>query len=161
MRLGKRTSTMKQMAYARQILGGEGTSKQQCARNAGYSPSVSRSISKHIEESQGFKNAMAVLARDSNNLALAAMEEFKARGFKDFKNNELIAALNAISSAWARFNEAQQPKKDATPKGNLLRTVVLQQVENQNITNDAHNPVPNPKFAKKTVEGEIDDPMDF
>ena len=123
---------MKQMAYAKRVLGAKGISKKQIALDVGYSPNVANSISSHIENKPGFNNAMAALAVDSNNLALAAMHEFKARGFKDFSNKELVGALNAIGNAWSKFN--QIPKdKEPSAAGNKLRTVILQQVENQTI----------------------------
>jgi len=129
---------MKQMAYARRVFGGQGKCKKQIALDVGYSPNVANSISSHIENKPGFNSAMAALAVDSNNLALAAMHEFKARGFKDFSNKDLVGALNAIGSAWSRFNA---PAKDpnGTPSTNRLRTVILNQIENQTITtgNDA------------------------
>lgn len=133
MNYGKRASSMKQMAYAKQLLGAQGTSKRQIALNCGYSPYVANSISSHIENKPGFNYAMSQLAVDSNNLALAAMHEFKARGFKDFSNKDLIGALNAIGSAWSKFN-AGPKEKEKTPEGNKLRTVILQQIENQNLT---------------------------
>ena len=125
---------MKQMAYARRIFGGDGTSKKQIALDCGYSPYVSNSISSHIENKPGFNNAMAALAIDSNNLALAAMSEFKARGFEDFSNKELVGALNAIGSAWSKFNAMPKEKDNDRLGSNKLRTVILQQVENQTIT---------------------------
>lgn len=125
---------MKQMAYARRIFGGDGTSKKQIALDCGYSPYVSNSISSHIENKPGFNNAMAALAIDSNNLALAAMSEFKARGFKDFTNKELVGALNAIGNAWSKFNAMPKEKDNDRLGSNKLRTVILQQVENQTIT---------------------------
>ena len=123
---------MKQIAYARRVFGGQGKCKKQIALDVGYSPNVANSISSHIENQPGFHNAMAVLARDSNNLALEAMSEFKARGFKDFSNKDLVGALNAIGSAWSRFNT---PAKDpnAPASTNRLRTVILQQIENQTV----------------------------
>jgi hypothetical protein len=75
---------------------------------------------------------MAQLAVDSNNLALAAMHEFKARGFQDFSNKDLVGALNAIGSAWSRFNTVPKESNENTSK-NRLRTVILQQIENQTI----------------------------
>lgn len=125
---------MKQMAYARRLFGGDGINKKQIALDSGYSPYVANSISSHIENQPGFHHAMTALALDSENLALAAMEEFKARGFKDFSNKELTGALNAIGSAWSKFNTAQQKDPHSGNKEtNKLRTVILQQVENQTI----------------------------
>ena len=153
---------MKQMAYAKRILGGQGISKKQIALDSGYSPNVANSIPSHIENKPGFHNAMSALAVDSNNLALAAMHEFKARGFKEFSNKELVGALNAIGSAWSKFN-AQPKEKDPTETGNKLRTVVLQQIENQHnsITDGKSEPITDGKSEPITqgvvnVEEELD-----
>lgn len=130
----KGESSVQQMAYAKRILGGgKGTTKQTIALDCGYSPNIARSAKSHIENTAGFNNAMVKLAVQSNNLALAAMHEFQSRGFHDFTNKELIGSLNAIGNAWSKFNA---PARDANPKskaGNKLRTVILQQVENQTI----------------------------
>lgn len=154
----QRGSTMKQMAYAKRLLGGQGTTKKQIALDSGYSPNVANSVSSHIENKPGFNNAMSALALESNNLALSAMHEIKARGFKDFTNKELIGALNAIGSAWSKFNE--QPKeKDPKESGNRLRNVVLQQIENQNIIS---SPAPEPKeVIDVDVADDVTDAMDF
>lgn len=153
---------MKQLAYARKLLGGEGSSKKQMALNSGYSSAVANSVSSHIEGKAGFNNAMAALAVDSNNLALAAMHEFKARGFKDFSNKELVGALNAIGNAWSKFN-AEPKDRNSSPSGNKLRTVIMQQVENQTLnTGEVKD-----KKKKEPIEvvevkvEEADDPMDF
>lgn len=131
-RLRKKGSSPRQLAYARRVFSGQGVNKKQIALDVGYSPYVANSISSHIESKQGFNNAMAALAMESNNLALAAMHEFKARGFEDFNNKDLVAALSAIGNAWDKFSAPirEVQKKDST---NKLRTVILQQVENQNI----------------------------
>jgi hypothetical protein len=147
----KRGTSMKQMAYARRVFNGQGKDKKQIALDCGYSPNVANSVSSHIENKPGFHNAMARLAQDSNNLALAAMHEFKARGFEDFSNKDLVGALNAIGSAWSKFNApARDP--NATPSTNRLRTVILQQIENQTITtgNDAP-PVSSPEPIIETT----------
>lgn len=156
-------STMKQMAYAKGILGAQGKTKKEIALNVGYSPNVANSISSHIENKPGFNNAMAALAIDSNNLALAAMHEFKARGFEDFTNKELIGALNAIGSAWSKFN-AVPKEKAPSENSNKLRTVILQRIENQ--TNVGSNTVTDgsktePSVADVDISPTPDDPMDF
>lgn len=124
---------MKQMAYARRLFGGQGKCKKQIALDVGYSPNVANSVSSHIENQPGFHNAMSQLAADSNNLALAAMHEFKARGFEDFSNKDLVGALNAIGSAWSKFNAPPANRGGGTPSTNKLRTVILQQIENQTV----------------------------
>jgi len=161
----KKGSTMKQLAYARRVFGANGDSKKNIALDCGYSPNVAKSVSSHIENRPGFNNAMAALAVDSNNLALAAMHEFKARGFSDFSNKDLVGALNAIGNAWSRFNAVNNPKKgDAS--ANKLRTVILQQVENQTMAVPKDDSTPSiseadDKPSSEIVEGEVDDPLDF
>lgn len=131
-------STIKQTAYAQRVFGAQGTDKKSIALDVGYSPGVANAISTHIENSEGFHNAMMKLAHDSNNLALAAMHEFKSRGFKDFSNKDLVGALNAIGQAWSKFNQIGKPQGDAPP--NRLRTVILQQIENQTVLSPGSNP---------------------
>lgn len=154
MRLQKNGSSPKQLAYAMRTWGGQGVSKRSIALDVGYPPNIANSVSSHIEKKAGFQNAMAALARDSNNLALAAMSEFKARGFEGFSNKELIGALNAIGNAWTRFNTVPNAREKNRDGNNKLRTVILQQVENQTVVTD--------KEEKEqpiiTVE---DDPLDF
>ena len=139
MKISKRGSSLKQLAYARRIFGGEGKCKKQIALDVGYSPYVANSISSHIENQPGFHNAMAQLAHDSNNLALEVMSQFKARGFNDFSNKDLVAALNAIGSAWSKFNQ-QDKRKEDPQNNNKLRTVILQQVENQTVNTGLEAP---------------------
>jgi len=141
---------MKQMAYAKRVFGAQGTTKKEIALDVGYSANVANSISSHIENKPGFNYAMTQLAVDSNNLALAAMSEFKARGFKDFSNKDLIGALNAIGSAWSKFNVVKEKPNDH-PTNNKLRTVILQQIENQTL-NTSSQPAPIEKPPVVEVE---------
>ena len=126
---------MKQLAYARKLFGAEGVNRKQIALDVGYSSNVSNSIKTHIENKKGFHNAMSALAIDSNNIALSVMHEMKSRGFKDFSNKELTGALNAIGNAWSKFNTVPEQVKDSNRSDtNKLRTVILQQIENQTVT---------------------------
>lgn len=145
---------MKQMAYARGLLGATGTDKKRIALQAGYSPYVANSISSHIENQPGFHNAMTKLAYESNNLALAALHEFKSRGFENFTNKELNGALNAIGSAWARFNNAGVKERESKDDKNKLRTVILQQVENQTITSSPPSESPSLIVAQSVGDDE-------
>ena len=123
---------MKQLAYARKLFGAEGINRKQIALDVGYSSNVSNSIKTHIENKKGFHNAMSALAIDSNNIALSVMHEMKSRGFEDFSNKELTGALNAIGNAWSKFNTVPEQVKDSNRSDtNKLRTVILQQIEQQ------------------------------
>ena len=155
----KKGTTLKQMAYARKLFGGEGTSKKQMALDVGYSPAVASSVKSHIEDKPGFNNAMTQLAVDSNNLALAAMHEFKSRGFADFSNTELTGALNAIGNAWSKFN-APLIEKPVSEPANKLRSIVIQQIENQ--TNIEGNGKKDPIKRNPITDVEANDnPDDF
>ena len=139
---------MKQQAYARRVFNGDGIDKKTIALDCGFSPNVARSVVAHIENKPGFHNAMSKLAFESNNLALSMIEQFKARGFKDFSNAEMIKALTAISSAWEKFNAAPQEKNIGNRSDtNKLRTVILNQIENQTVLNSDK-----PDFISKEIK---------
>lgn len=125
-------SSIRQANYAKRLWSGDGMDRAQIAREVGYSEAVARSPRQKIETKLGFHNEMVRLAKDSNELALSAIEEFKARGLKGFSNKDLVSALNAISNAWAKFNRVEKENKKPE-KFNRLRTVVMQQVENQTV----------------------------
>lgn len=134
---------MKQAAYARRIFTADGVNKRQVALDVGYAPNLAASVTSHIEDTAGFHNAMAKLAYESNNLALAAMHEFKSRGFEGFTNTEMIKALNSISGAWAKFSQpARDVERSNNTSTNKLRTVILQQIENNTmLSGDAKIPI--------------------
>ncbi len=142
MKIRKDGSTLRQQAYARRIWGGKDRAKKQIALDVGYSPSIANSCVSKIENHRGFNNAMALLAAESNNLALSIMHEFKARGVEDFSNKDLVGALNAIAGAWDRFNKGLIESKKPEDNGkNRLRTIVLQSVSTPK---DAEVSVPTP-----------------
>lgn len=137
---------MKQKAYAMRIWGAQGSSKKEIALDVGYSLASARSTVQKIESKPGFQNAIMELALKSNNLALAAMAEFNARGFKDFSNKDLVGALNAIGQAWSKFNtESKNDMRDEDrfKKSNRLRTVILSKSTNiyPNIVDAEANPI--------------------
>lgn len=150
-RTKKGQSSPRQVAYARRVFGGQGVSRQQIALDVGFAPSTARVPMQKIESTVGFNAAMMKLATDSNNVALAALHEFKVRGFNEFSNKDLVGALNAIGNAWSRFNPEARARKndDESNSKNRLRTVVLQQIENQTIN------------TGEIIEAQKDDPNDF
>jgi len=145
---------MRQMAYARRVWGAKGPDKMTIALDVGYSPSVSRSVVSKIESRKGFNNAIARLAAESNNVALAAIHEFKARGFADFNNAELTKALSAIAGAWEKFNKGMVEQERPEDNGkNRLRTVVLQNINKQVNVPDNNTQVIS--ALDNAVEGEV------
>ena len=134
---------MKQYAYARRVWGAKGADKKHIALDVGYSMATANKTKEKIETSRGFNNAIAKLASESNNMAVAVMAEFKARGLKEFSNKDLVGALNAIGGAWSKFNgpaiEAMKTEKGKL-ENNRLRAVIMQRVEHQTINNTLPEP---------------------
>lgn len=132
-------STPRQVAYATRVLNGEGRSKKEAAILSGYSTSVAENVKEKIESTEGYHNAMIQLATRSNNLMLAALHEFEARGLKDFTNAELIKALNAIGSAWERIEKQRNPNPNKLPEGNRLQGIFKRKTT---VVETAEIPVP-------------------
>lgn len=126
-------STPKQYAYAVKRLNGQGKSKKLIALSVGFSPSVANNAHNKIEKTEGYHNAVIQLAAESNNMVLAVLSEYKARGFKKFSNKDLNSAMNAISQAWQKFNQVRAPNGTGRDD-NPLKKVFMQRIENQNIT---------------------------
>lgn len=78
---------------------------------------VAENAAAKIEKTEGYHNAMIGLATKSNNLMLAALHEFEARGLTKFTNKELIGALNAIGAAWERVEKRRNPDGGKLPPG--------------------------------------------
>jgi len=126
-------STPKQYAYATMRLTGQGGSKKEIARKAGFSHSVAKNAKYKIENTEGYQNAVIVLAHESNNLLLAILAEFKARGVKNFSDKDLIGSLKAMTTAWDKIDNKRAPAKLKTDEGNPLRAVFTKRVETQTV----------------------------
>ncbi len=142
MKRARNGSTVKQYAYATRRLGGQGASKKEMALLSGYTPSMAKNIKHKVEDTEGYRNAVIVLAHQSNNLLLAVMTEFQKRGLTDFSNADLTKALNAISGAWDRIEKVRAPAALKTPEGNPLRAVFTQRVETRTATVEVARPAP-------------------
>lgn len=157
-------STPKQFAYATRRLNPEkAMSKKEMALMSGFSRTVANNVKNKIESTEGYKNAVIVLATKSNNLLLAAMTEFEARGLSGFSDTDLIKALNAISGAWRHIEERRAPNQMKTDEGNPLRGVFQRRVETQTVTVEsipASAPPPPLSLAHTDITS-IDDDMDF
>lgn len=144
-------STIKQFAYATRKLSGGGDSKKEIALLSGFSTAVANNAARKIETTEGYHNAMIVLAHESNNLMLEVFHEYKARGLSEFSDKDLNGALNAISAAWEKVEKRRAPNNNTDPEHNPLKKVILNRIENQTIIN---NPL-----VKDAVQE--DDPNDF
>jgi len=133
MKIPNEGSTIKQAGYARDVFAGNGRNKKEIALNNGYTLNAATSAKSKIENTKGYKNAMIEILRESDNTVLNIFAEFRARGFKDFSNKDLINAVTAISTAWEKFNTSDKGKDGGPQSANKLRSIILQQVENQTI----------------------------
>lgn len=132
MKIPNEGSTIKQAGYARDVFAGNGRNKKEIALNNGYTLNAATSAKSKIENTKGYKNAMIEILRESDNTVLNIFAEFRARGFKDFSNKDLINAVTAISTAWEKFN-GKSGGDDGLKSPNKLRNIILQHVENQTI----------------------------
>ncbi len=103
---------------------------------------MAENIKAKVEDTDGYKNALATLGKESNNLLLEIFNQFKVRGLTQFSNAELIKALNAISGAWERIEKKRAPDQMRTPEGNPLRAILQQRVETRTVTLEAAPPTP-------------------
>ncbi len=115
-------ATKRQWLYAQNRLNPAFKTKKEALMASGY-PLATAQKPANVENSEGVMIASAHLAADAGNLALAAMEEFKVRGFDSFSDGDLIKALNAIANAYAKFLPKEQKPDDGM---NVLREILLQ-----------------------------------
>lgn len=164
MKRPKHGSTPKQFAYATRMLNGQADSKKEAALLSGFSMTVAENAHAKIEKTEGYHNAMFELAVKSNNLMLAALSQFEARGLESFSNGDLIKALNAIGGAWERVEKHRNPQaKD--PGANRLagifkRTTVTEEARIPVATKAPATPVAAATRDAEFVETSEED-MDF
>jgi len=152
MRRGRAHPTPRQTAYAMRVWSGSGESKMQIARDVGYAASTANALASHVDNTKGVNMVIAKLAAESGGMAMEVLAEYRNRGLRDFTNKDLNGALNAIGSAWARFSQPltrPEPQSGNKSGENKLRTIILQQVENQTI------------LPQAPIEVQEEDPMDF
>ncbi len=147
-------STPKQFAYATRMLNGQADSKKEAALLSGFSMSVAENAHAKIEKTEGYHNAMEQLALKSNNLMLAALSQFEARGLKDFSNKELIAALNAIGSAWERVEKVRNPNKDPLDGKNRLAGIFKRTTVTETAVIPPVSEEPAPPVSRETTDAE-------
>lgn len=160
MKRSKSGHTPKQYAYATRMLNGSAKTKKEAALLSGFSPTVAANAHNKIEKTEGYHNAIIGLASESNNLVLAILHEYKARGFTKFSNKDLNSALNAIASAWDRIEKKREPNKLSTPEGNRLHAVFRRKTETVTISSPAAAEGPIHVDAVDVTPPE-DDPNDF
>jgi phage terminase small subunit len=102
--------TPKQRRYAYHVMNTSETKKEAMLK-AGYSENMSMQPSR-VENSTGFKLAMAKQAFEAGNIASGLMNEIQARGYKDYDNKTMFQALDIISKAFERFVPKETKQND-------------------------------------------------
>jgi hypothetical protein len=143
------------------MMNGQAGSKKEAALLSGFSMSVAENAKNKIEATEGFKNAIGVLAFRSNNLLVAVMNEFETRGLKDFSNKDLVSAMNAITAAWSKIDEKRAPDKLKTQEGNRLLGVLRRETKTETmVLTSGPTPAPTNATREEPIRGEAID-MDF
>lgn len=156
MRKGLHGATVKQWKYANGLLNTE-KSKAQVAIDAGYSYNVARNVTAKVENRAGTKLAMADAYAKAGNVAVAMIHEVEAKGYKDLSFEQLLKGINTMVNV---FDKLRERTIERTDKDNDLRTILVQAIQNKDITvnetviHDVDKPVDD-------VDIMTDDPMDF
>lgn len=140
MKRGRNGYTMRQGAYANNLLGAKGRTKKDIALSVGYSPTVASKTLEKIESTEGFSNAMAKLASENGNLALQIYHTLKHKDLGKESVPVLLDAITTLANAWQVY--APRMKDDESKKGNSLRTIVLQNFGNAPIPAPVHDVAP-------------------
>lgn len=141
-----RGTTRKQARYAHNIMN-TNLSRGEAMRASGYSESSSEHPAR-IENTDGFKLAMAKQAFEAGNIASGIMHEIQVRGFKEYDPKQLFNALDVISKAFERFT----PKESKATNG--VRSVFANVID---VTPDVQEVVKNDTKTDDTVvNGAID-----
>lgn len=154
MKRPKTGSTPRQFAYATRMLNGQADSKKEAALLSGFSMSTAENAKAKIESTEGYHNAMFELAVKSNNLMLAALSQFEARGLDTFSNADLIKALNAIGQAWERVEKQRNPKPEL-PGGNRLAGIFQRKTVTETAVIGPSSEKAAPPAAQKTTDAEF------
>lgn len=130
-------ATKKQRAYAMGVLDNH-KSRRQVALEAGYSKTMADNP-KQIEESVGFKLAMAKQAYQAGMLVSGMMNEIEARGFKDYSTQDLMRGLDTISKVFERFAPKETTKDEGMSKAfsTIIDITPLQNKDNTPDTIDS------------------------
>lgn len=114
-------------------------SRKEAMLASGYSESSSEHPAR-VENTDGFKLAMAKQAFEAGNIASGLMNEMQVRGFKEYDNKELFQALDVISKAFERFTPKQDKAQDTGMRNVFANVIDVTPLENKaEIPSDVDN----------------------
>ena len=132
--------TPKQRRYAFNIMNSD-TTKKQALLDAGYSETTADHPNK-IEQSDGFKLALAKQAFDAGNIASGLMNEIQVRGYKDYDTKTLFFALDTIGKAFERFAPKSMKESDQSMKSVFSSVIDVTPLQNKDETTETIDNTP-------------------
>lgn len=124
--------TPKQKRYAYNIMNYD-TTKKQAALEAGYSESISNKPAK-IENSDGFKLAMAGIFAKSGNVAMSILHELEVRDVSKESTKDLIQFFDVMTRAMERI-----APKETKPTSKELSDVFANAINITPVSGDSVN----------------------
>ena len=129
-----RGTTRKQARYAHNIMN-TNLSRKEAMLASGYSESASVHAGR-VENSDGFKLAMAKQAFEAGNIASGLMHEMQVRGYEGYDNKELFQALDVISKAFERFTPKQDKAQDTSMRSVFANVIDVTPLQNKDETTE-------------------------
>lgn len=129
-----RGTTRKQARYAHNIMN-TNLSRKEAMLASGYSESASVHAGR-VENSDGFKLAMAKQAFEAGNIASGLMHEMQVRGYEGYDNKELFQALDIISKAFERFTPKQDKAQDTGMRSVFSSVIDITPLQNKDETTE-------------------------
>ena len=129
-----RGTTRKQARYAHNIMN-TNLSRKEAMLASGYSESASVHAGR-VENSDGFKLAMAKQAFEAGNIASGLMHEMQVRGYEGYDNKELFQALDIISKAFERFTPKQDKAQDTGMRSVFSSVIDVTPLQNKDETTE-------------------------
>ena len=129
-----RGTTRKQARYAHNIMN-TNLSRKDAMLASGYSESASVHAGR-VENSDGFKLAMAKQAFEAGNIASGLMHEMQVRGYEGYDNKDLFQALDVISKAFERFTPKETKQADTGMRSVFSSVIDITPLQNKDETTE-------------------------
>lgn len=110
-------------------------SRKEAMIASGYSDTSSDHPAR-VENTDGFKLAMAKQAFEAGNIASGLMNEMQVRGYKGYDNKELFQALDVISKAFERFTPKQDKQQDTGMRSVFANVIDVAPLETKDNTTE-------------------------
>jgi len=135
--------TKRQMDYIRITMNSD-QSKYKSALQAGYSHATASHPGPRIEATEGFANARRAIALQAGEAVTAAVYEIvNHRDLSTISFENLLQMIKITADAMDKIAPTEQKTLQEQDTGNRLRTIVLQNVDTQNViqsNNDTNTP---------------------